>query len=186
MNIKEKLTDQLKAYQAYDDTESKGIQDFLDYLDREGDVFGKINPRGHVTASAWIISPELDRALLVHHRSLDLWLQMGGHTEEGEDLITGAKREVEEESGLSEVNLLMEDIFDVDVHFIPANDKTPGHYHYDVRYVFQADPEETLIISEESKALEWVDLDQVMTYNPSPSVTRMVVKTQALTVSKHM
>jgi 8-oxo-dGTP pyrophosphatase MutT (NUDIX family) len=47
------------------------------------------------------------RVLLIHHRSLDKWLPLGGHIELDEDPEAAALREAREESGL-EVELLGE------------------------------------------------------------------------------
>lgn len=46
--------------------------------------------------------------------------------------------------------------------------------------MFEADPEEPLIISNESKDLAWVDVSAVTTLNPEESMARMVRKTQAM------
>ena len=45
------------------------------------------------------------KVLLIHHRSLDMWLPLGGHIELGEDPEAAALREAKEESGL-DVELL--------------------------------------------------------------------------------
>ena len=55
---------------------------------------------GHVTASGFVLSPDLNQILLHHHRKLDRWLQMGGHDEGDASPWITADREVREESGL--------------------------------------------------------------------------------------
>src|SRR5262249_20133798 len=89
---------------------------------------------GHITASCFILDGA-GRLLLHHHRRLDRWLQMGGHLEPGEDTVTAALREGEEESGLRDLELVLSDIADLDVHVIPAGRGEPEHRHYDVRYI---------------------------------------------------
>ncbi|MFP4199324.1 MAG: hypothetical protein ACLFSO_07010 [Halanaerobium sp.] len=44
----------------------------------------RTNPKGHLTASAWILNYQADKVLIHHHRALDKWIQLGGHLEEGE------------------------------------------------------------------------------------------------------
>src|SRR5690606_11246395 len=34
---------------------------------------------GHVTGSAWIITPDSTRCLMLHHAKLGKWVQPGGH-----------------------------------------------------------------------------------------------------------
>ena len=58
---------------------------------------------GHLTGSAWIVSPDRRRTLLTHHRKLDRWLQLGGHADGQADLLAVAAREAKEESGLEPI-----------------------------------------------------------------------------------
>lgn len=132
---------------------------------------------GHLTGSAWIVSPDRSQVLLTHHRKLDKWLQLGGHADGDGDLLAVALREAREESGLTTVRALAPDVFDLDRHWIPPRQTEPGHFHYDLRFLLEADPAEPLILSSESKELAWVDLGRVTTLNPEASIARMVEKT---------
>ena len=58
--------------------------------------------------------------LMTHHRKLNMWLQLGGHADGMEDLISVAIREAKEESGFNEFVLLSDRIFDLDIHQFPA------------------------------------------------------------------
>ena len=135
---------------------------------------------GHLTGSAWIVSPDRTRTLLTHHRKLGKWLQLGGHADGEEDLLGVALREAREESGLVHVRAVSAEIFDVDRHWIPARKTEPGHDHYDLRFVIEADPTEALVISSESKDLAWVEVARVTALNAEESMARMVRKTAAL------
>ena len=135
---------------------------------------------GHVTGSAWIVSPDRTRTLLTHHHKLDKWLQLGGHADGDADLLAVALREAREESGLAHVRAVSADVFDVDRHWIPARKTEPGHYHYDLRFMIEADPAEPLVISSESKDLAWVEIARVTTLNAEESMARMVRKTGAI------
>jgi 8-oxo-dGTP pyrophosphatase MutT (NUDIX family) len=132
---------------------------------------------GHLTGSAWIVSPDRRRTLLTHHRKLDRWLQLGGHADGDPDLAAVALREAHEESGLTGIVPVAPGLFDLDRHWIPARGQEPGHWHYDFRFLLEADPAEPWTISSESKDLAWVDLDQVTTLSPEESLARMVRKT---------
>jgi 8-oxo-dGTP pyrophosphatase MutT (NUDIX family) len=148
------------------------------FVEAHDDCLDRSCVPGHLTGSAWIVSPDRARTLLTHHRKLDKWLQLGGHADGEGDLLAVALREAGEESGLARIRATSTDIFDVDRHWIPENNTAPGHYHYDVRFLLEADPQELLTVSSESKNLAWVQLDQVTSLNPEESIARMVRKTQ--------
>lgn len=132
---------------------------------------------GHVTGSAWIVDRDRSHALLTHHRKLGKWLQLGGHADGDSDILRVALREAEEESGLSSLRVASDSIFDVDIHEIPARKQELLHYHYDVRFLFEADRDEPLRISNESKDLQWVALGEITKLTREESVLRMVRKT---------
>lgn len=115
---------------------------------------------GHLTGSAWVVDAAGRRALLVHHRKLDRWLQPGGHADGDADLARVALREAEEETGLP--GLVLDPLlFDLDRHWIPARGPEPGHWHYDLRFVVRATAGEDFIVSAESHALAWVAIDAI-------------------------
>lgn len=117
---------------------------------------------GHFTGSAWVLGPDGAQALLIHHRSLDKWVQPGGHADDTDaSLAETARREAQEECGLSDLTLLSEQIFDLDVHVIPAKREVPEHLHYDVRFLFQAENETLSADFSEVKALKWVPLESL-------------------------
>ncbi len=132
--------------------------------------------RGHITGSAWILNSARNKTVLTHHRKLNLWLQTGGHLEEGEEPREGAIREGMEETGLTSLRSIQKTLFDLDIHLIPARGDQPAHYHFDMRFLLEALGNESLVISRESRDLRWVDLEDVPQYNRSESVLRMVLK----------
>jgi 8-oxo-dGTP pyrophosphatase MutT (NUDIX family) len=135
---------------------------------------------GHVTGSAWVINSQKTKVLLMHHRKLNRWFQPGGHCDGDNDPIAVAHREATEETGLTNIKLLNNDIFDIDVHLIPATTNVNEHYHYDIRFLFEALDTDPLIINEESKNLAWVALNDVVNFNDSESIMRMTRKTTQL------
>ena len=138
---------------------------------------------GHFTASAWVIHANFDSALLLHHAKLDMWLQPGGHCDGESDLIAVAEKEVEEETGLKNIKLLQPGIFDLDIHLIPARNTDPWHYHYDIRFLFQAAAGASLRKNHESHALAWVPLTEIITSgNLDSSIIRMAEKSMKYTV----
>jgi len=118
---------------------------------------------------------------MTHHKKLDMWLQLGGHADGIDDLISVAIREAKEESGFDNFVLVSEKIFDLDIHEIPAISEGPIHLHYDIRFLLEADPKDNrIVVSDESHDVRWIPLDKVVKLNPENSMQRMVKKTSAL------
>jgi len=164
------------------DAEKEGafIQQFLELLDHP-DAFLRTHLPGHITGSAWIVDPSKEFVLLTHHAKLNKWLQPGGHADGDENVLNVAKREATEETGLTDLLLLKHEIFDIDIHTIPIRKNFPEHLHYDIRFIFQAQPNDHLLLTPESHALAWVrvnDLEKLTQNNLS--MLRMADKTRSL------
>ncbi len=131
---------------------------------------------GHFTASAFVLSPERDALLLIFHGKLARWLQPGGHVDpQDPDLLAAARREVTEEVGLTQLELLAPAPFDVDVHEIPPLRGDPAHRHYDVRFLFRAETREVQAASD-AKAARWVPLPEIDLEISDRSVMRALEK----------
>lgn len=165
------------AARAEPGAEAAMLAEYAPFIAAHPDCLWRTCLDGHLTASAWIIDPARRMTLLTHHQKLDRWLQLGGHVDGEADLLAAAWREAREESGLATVRPVSPEIFDVDRHRIPARGTEPEHWHFDVRFLFVADPAEALAISDESKDLAWVPLPEVAARNASESLARMVRKT---------
>ena len=141
------------------------------------DLAGDETERGHITGSAWIINGDGSQVVLLHHAKLGIWVQPGGHCDGETDVAQVALREAREETGLN-VSLLNAEIFDIDVHRIPEYWNTPEHFHFDVRFLLQADGKAAPIVSRESREVRWVSLEQTAALNSTPSIARMIEKTR--------
>ena len=141
------------------------------------DLAGAAPDWGHVTGSSWIVDESGENVVLVFHGKLGKWVQPGGHCEGESDVLSVAMREAREETGL-DVWPGADAIFDVDAHQIPPYWNTPAHVHYDVRFLLRASHEQTPIVSEESRAVKWVSLDEALRLSGEASVARMVAKTR--------
>jgi 8-oxo-dGTP pyrophosphatase MutT (NUDIX family) len=159
------------------------------FVRAHADCFERSCREGHVTGSAWILSPDLRRVLLAHHRKLDRWLQLGGHADGQSDPLEVALREAREESGLLRFTPLPGARnargepplpLDVDVHLIPARGDEPAHLHHDVRYLLIAEPGQELVLSDESNELRWVERASLASFVDEESLLRMERKTRAL------
>lgn len=163
--------------QAYNPTPSENDtkERMLDFIQKYPDCFERSLEIGHITASAFLINKTGDKALLMHHAKLDLWVQPGGHCDGNPDAATVALKEAQEESGILGISLLSPAIFDIDIHAIPAHKGVAAHDHYDVRFLLQVTSNEDVVRNSESKDLQWFGKDDALPTD-SVSVTRMFDK----------
>jgi 8-oxo-dGTP pyrophosphatase MutT (NUDIX family) len=170
----------LKDHRTQFEEERQFIPGFLELLTHP-DAFQRSHLPGHITGSAWIIDSSRQFVLLTHHAKLNKWLQPGGHADGEENVLNVAWRETTEETGLKELSLIQDIIFDVDIHTIPSRKDFPEHLHYDIRFVFQARKDEPLHLTDESHALAWVNFDDLPRITQdNVSMLRMAEKVRSL------
>lgn len=168
MNLQEKI----QAYASLNKEETRFADRFIELL-KHPDAFERTHLPGHITGSAFIVSNDFSQTLLVHHAKLNRWLQPGGHSDGDQDVIRVALREADEETGLKDLRLYSSDIYDIDIHTIPARKDMPEHDHYDVRYLVMGSTDEQVIVSEESHDVKWVLLSDLNNYSKEASLLRM-------------
>jgi 8-oxo-dGTP pyrophosphatase MutT (NUDIX family) len=181
LDIGHDLTRRLAGYAASDTVEKAQLDRLMAFLAGGSDAFSRANPIGHVTASALVVDPEGKTTLLTHHAKLGRWLQPGGHVDsDDETILAAALREAAEETGLVGLSSDSGEIFDVDVHRIPAHAgrNEPEHLHFDVRFLLLA-PNRDIAISDESDDLRWFDLDEAIVVAGDDSLRRMLLKVQS-------
>jgi len=170
--MREALIELVKNYSPTDELEIDHTATTLEFINKNWNCTSVDNLAGHVTASGWVLSPCRTQTLLTHHRKLNRWLQLGGHIEDDATVQEAALREVSEESGITQLNLLRNSIFDIDVHTIPTRKGVSAHHHYDLRFLFEAE-KTGFVVSHESNELAWVELTDISKLSGDESVLRM-------------
>lgn len=170
------LLDLLEKHSPIDENELKMTNETIEFVKTHEDCFKRELLIGHVTGSAWIVNNARTHVLMMHHRKLNQWFQPGGHCDGDADVLNVALKEANEETGLENLKVVTGEIYDVDVHQIPERKGIPAHYHYDVRFLIEADMNEPLVVTEESNDLAWVSLEKIAEHNDSESIMRMARK----------
>jgi 8-oxo-dGTP pyrophosphatase MutT (NUDIX family) len=177
------LLDLLARYRALHPEEAACADRIRALVEAHRDCLERTCLPGHVTGSAWVLSPDRRRFLLVHHRKLGRWLQPGGHADGDPDLAAVALREAHEETGLADLAPWPEPgglfPFDLDVHAIPERAGESAHEHHDVRFVLVARAEREPRASHESHAVRWFAMDDLERLGLEESVLRMGRKARA-------
>ena len=171
------LLSALSSHRAHDAEEDMHRQKIITFIERHLlHWWRRSTHEGHITASAWVLNAPRTHALLLHHAKLNRWVQPGGHLDDSDaSPAGGAWREAREETGLSSLQLVDGNLFDVDVHAIPERGAEPAHLHYDLRYLIISS-DSAVTISEESLGARWIALKQLAQSPFERSISRMAEK----------
>lgn len=173
------LLGQLTAFEPTGEAETAHRVRMVELLACAGDPFSRKHfIPGHFTASSFVLSPDRASLLLIFHGKFHRWLQPGGHLDPTDaDTLAAARREVLEETGVADLRLAHEGVFDADIHPIPPHPDRgePAHEHFDVRYLFAAGGLDFAAASDARDA-RWVKLDEVTREMTDASVMRAVGK----------
>ena len=149
MNYKE----QINSYIPYNQQEEKDKEIMLKYIDMFDNILTRDNEFGHFTASAWVVNKEKTKVLMIYHNIYNSWAWTGGHADGDTDLLYTAIREVKEETGITNVKPIMNDIFSLEIIGINGHQKrgkyVSSHVHLNLTYLLEADENDKLFIKED-------------------------------------
>lgn len=148
-------------------------EELINFLENYNDeeIIDWNNFNGHIVASGFIYAKQERKFLVLYHNDLKIFLYPGGHINiDDATPFIAAKREVKEETGLIDLEVLKisnnELIpIDIDTHIINYNDrlKLPEHYHFDFRYLFLIDKiSEINLDVDEVSEYKWISIDELM------------------------
>lgn len=163
-----KLYQQLKEYTPYNEQEAADKEAILAFMERNPDALFRENLTAHFSASAWIVNKAHTKVLMAYHNIYNSWAWTGGHADGNADLLAVIRREVAEETGLTDVKLISDGIFGINVLTVERHIKkgrpVSSHLHLDVDYLFEADDSLPLRVrQDENSAVGWVDIDKIDT-----------------------
>ena len=170
------LLQAIRIYATRFPEEAETTERFARFVRDHEDCFERSLTIGHITGASWITNAAGDEVLLTHHAKLDIWIQPGGHADGDPDVLAVARKEAEEETGLDPLELVVPEIFDLDIHGIPARKSDPAHEHFDVRFAFRHSGDGRFTVTEESHDLAWVPLAELNRYTDETSIHRMARK----------
>lgn len=160
------LKQQIESYSPFNEQEAADRQRFLNLLCVGENLFSRENQTAHITASAWIVSPDRKKVLMAYHNLYGSWAWLGGHADGNEDLKSVVLKEVEEESGLSRVRFLSDEIFSIEILAVNGHEKKrsyiPSHLHFNVTFLLEANPNDAIRIkSDENSAVDWIAVEEI-------------------------
>lgn len=167
------LLDMLSNYKPDNELEKTYKAKMIDFIINNRLCFMRSLEIGHITGSAWLLNYDMSEYLLMHHKKLDGWFQPGGHADGESDILQVALKEAKEESGIDFIEPVNSEIFDIDIHLIPAYNNVPEHFHYDIRFLLKVSkPNLQPISNEESNQLRFFKITDTIP-TKEESVCRM-------------
>ena len=167
------IYEELQRYIPYNEQEQADLCLILDAMSKYPVIFERSNQVMHMTASSWIMNQPRDKVLMIYHNIYDSWAWTGGHADGEKDLRAVAVREAKEETGLSDLRLLLPDPFSVEILTVNSHMKhgvfVPSHLHLNVTYLLTADDHLPLKAkTDENKAVAWFRPDDAVTECSEP------------------
>lgn len=162
----EKLRQQIMAYVPFNEQEARDKSLFLDWLGSGRDILTRENEVAHLTASAWVVSPDRKSVLMAYHNLYNSWAWLGGHADGESDLLNVALREAREESGIESVHPVTEEILSIETLCVNGHEKrgryVPSHLHLNVTYLLEADSAQALHVKpDENSEVAWIDMEDI-------------------------
>jgi ADP-ribose pyrophosphatase YjhB (NUDIX family) len=126
----------------------------------------------HICATAWVLSPDGEHAIFVRHKTLG-WSTPGGHVEIGENTHDAARRELEEETGLTRFDTRLIGNGPAVVHTTDTNNPR-DHRHWNVGWLMTADMDAPLSPVEGAR---WFACDRLPDGPPDIAATLPILRT---------
>ena len=167
------ILDDLEVYRPWNEQEARDVEELLRRLRSGEELYTRDNASAHLTASAWVVSPDRRQVLLAYHNLYRSWAWLGGHADGERDLLNVALREVREESGLSDVRPVTDALYSVEILTVDGHEKRgkyiSSHLHLNVTYLLEADPASPVRCKpDENSRVGWFALEDALAASTEP------------------
>ena len=175
------LMQELAAYRPWNEQEERDRAELLRRLGSGEELYSRDNASAHITASAWVVSPDRAQVLLAYHNLYDSWAWLGGHADGDRDLLAAALREVQEESGLAEVRPVSDRIYSLEILTVDGHEKrgryVSSHLHLNITYLLEADPAAPIRPKpDENSRVGWFPLEDAIAASNEPWFRERIYK----------
>ena len=160
-------------YVPKNEQESEDREFFLRFASEHPDCLLRCCDIGHFTASAWIVTPDRSKVLMVWHTLYKSWSWTGGHADGEPDLSLVALREAREETGAQSVRLVCPSPISLETLAVAGHVKhgrfLHSHLHLNLSYLIEADEGDTLDSRpEETSAVRWFTPEEALAASREP------------------
>ncbi len=175
----DELKRKIECYEPYNEQEEVEKRIMLKYIDDFDDVLTRQNEYGHFTSSAFILNKERTKMLMIYHKIYDSWAWTGGHSDGDSDLLYVAMKEAKEETGITSVKPIKDDIYSLEIITVNGHEKrgkyVGSHVHLNTTFLLEADENEEIRIKEdENSGVKWVPIDEIKSASSEPWIRNRV------------
>lgn len=175
------LVEQIKIFRPWNEQEERDRTELLRRLESGEELYTRDNASAHLTASAWVVSPDRRQVLMAWHNLYNSWSWLGGHADGDRDLLAVALREVREESGVSHVRPVFPEIYSLEILTVDGHEKhgvyVSSHLHLNVTYLLEADPADPVRRKpDENSAVGWFPLEEAVAASTEPWFRERIYK----------
>lgn len=166
-NILPRWADEIVRFSPKDGREERERAMILELIAQYGDgILSRENDFAHMTASSIIVSRDRERTLMAFHKIYNSWAWTGGHADGESDFEAIARREAQEETGITDLVRLGTGPASIEILPVWAHVKrgrhVGSHLHLNVSYLFEADESLPLrIAQDENCAVGWIEVDKL-------------------------
>ena len=155
----------VQNYIPYNEQDEKDKALILQQLSAEN-ILTRKNHLAHLTVSAWIVSPDYQKVLMAYHNIYQSYAWLGGHLDGNADIVSVIKKEIQEESGLSEFQLIENQLFSLEVLTVDGHVKNgeyvSSHLHLNLTFLCIANPDLPIHIRpSENSQIAWLEVDKI-------------------------
>ena len=175
------LLQEIQNYIPVNEQEARDKEVMLAFLQNHADCFSRDNLIAHFTTSIWTVNKEHTKTLMVYHNIYNSWSWVGGHADGCKDLAAVAMRELEEETGVKNAQLVDSGILSLEILTVDGHVKkgkyVPSHLHLNVTYMAEADEKEMLVVNEdENQAVKWFTFEDALKASTEPWMVEHIYK----------
>ena len=166
-NILPAWAEEIVRFSPKDGREAREREMMLDMIARFGDgILSRESDFAHMTASSIIVSRDRRCTLMAFHKIYNSWAWTGGHADGESDFEAIARREAQEETGITNLARLGDGPASIEILPVWAHVKrgkhVGSHLHLNVSYLFEADESLPLrVAADENSAVGWIEVDKL-------------------------
>ena len=175
------LKNDIENFNPFNEQENNDKEIILKLMDKYDNLLTRENEIAHFTASAWAVNKDRTKVLMIFHKIYNSWAWTGGHADGDNNLLYTAIRELKEETGVKNVNVIDNNIFSLEIITVDGHIKkgryVSSHLHLNLTYLLEVNESEELKIKEdENTGVKWININEIDKYSNEEWMINRVYK----------